>query len=609
MSSSNFSAELQKYVTTHDLEAKVNTILNRALRDRPKDPYAVLSRLTKLEAPSLRGIIGIDARVGFDAACRPAIEVEIKTARGTCLGTISTGNARPLQLSDPRISKEKSEDDDEDGEDDDDDDTVSQEADTGPKTGSSKKQEVSEEDLALEQVELFLREGLDEAVTFVQDVIAPMLFQQDPTDQHAIDKKLQSALDTRKAELNAALEQQHDELEMTEQEEEAADLRCTLQCLALRNAVLATSIAVCRGGATRKEIPLYKHLADLAEQTEQTFVLPLPVISMLNGGSHALNDLPLQDIQVMPTGARTFAEAVEFGVRVQEAMQVLAPQNMQRTRCGGGLTPFWLSRADEALEFVTQCIARAQFKKNKCRIGVDVAACNFYRLGEPDPMVPDDDPVARAFYDLGYKSRGKNTPPKTPFGGQAPPAADAADRDAASAAAAMALEQQPLQLAATFRAWIEKFNIALFTDPFTHDAVPAMEHWLAFCRESGKETLIAAHRLLKVPKSAIPEALHAGRYNTVAFELKQYTTVTAAMGAYHAQEAASCTVIVHTSPGDVVDDFIADFMVALRCGLVKISGLIGAPQTVKLQRFIAIERELTKTDNCTFTGKNFRAYV
>ncbi len=88
---SSFTEELQAYVVEHDLEAKVNTILNRALRDTPNDPFAVLSRLIKLEAPSLRGIISTEARVAFDAGARPAIEVTVGTARGVCSGSVSAG--------------------------------------------------------------------------------------------------------------------------------------------------------------------------------------------------------------------------------------------------------------------------------------------------------------------------------------------------------------------------------------------------------------------------------------------------------------------------------------------------------------------------------------
>ena len=140
---------------------------------------------------------------------------------------------------------------------------------------------------AYEAVELrdggdrYLGKGVLHAVQNVKDVLGPAIVGMDPTDQQAIDDKM-IALDgtPNKAKLGA-------------------------------NAILGVSLAVAKAGAAAQKIPLWKHFANLAGNTVEQVTMPVPCFNVINGGSHAGNKLAFQEYFVIPTGAKSFAEAMQ----------------------------------------------------------------------------------------------------------------------------------------------------------------------------------------------------------------------------------------------------------------------------------------------------------
>ena len=126
--------------------------------------------------------------------------------------------------------------------------------------------------------------GVMKAVDNVNKLIGPALVGSDPTDQKAVDAKM-NALDgtENKGKLGA-------------------------------NAILAVSMAVCKAGAAEKGVPLYRHIADLAGNPK--LVLPVPSFNIINGGSHAGNALAMQEFMILPVGASSFSEAMRMGCEV-----------------------------------------------------------------------------------------------------------------------------------------------------------------------------------------------------------------------------------------------------------------------------------------------------
>jgi enolase len=157
------------------------------------------------------------------------------------------------------------------------------------------------------------------------------------------------------------------------------------------NAILGVSLAVAKAGAAAKNVPLYKHFADLAGNDLDKFTMPVPCFNVINGGSHAGNKLAFQEYFVIPTGAKTFAEAMQIGCEVYHTLGkiIKAKFGGDATLIGdeGGFAPPCDNR--EGCELIMEAIKKAGYE-GKCTIGLDVAASEF--------KVKDQDG-----YDLDFK--------------------------------------------------------------------------------------------------------------------------------------------------------------------------------------------------------------
>ncbi|KAG2470265.1 ENOG enolase, partial [Polypterus senegalus] len=158
------------------------------------------------------------------------------------------------------------------------------------------------------------------------------------------------------------------------------------------NAILGVSLAICKAGAAEKGIPLYRHIADLAGNTD--LILPVPAFNVINGGSHAGNKLAMQEFMVLPVGAESFRDALRVGAELYHTLKGVIKDKYGKdaTNVGdeGGFAPNILENS-EALELLKTAIEKAGFT-DKIVIGMDVAASEFYRDGsyDLDFKSPDD---------------------------------------------------------------------------------------------------------------------------------------------------------------------------------------------------------------------------
>merc|ERR1712176_1377350 len=165
------------------------------------------------------------------------------------------------------------------------------------------------------------------------------------------------------------------------------------------NAILGVSMAIAKAAAACKGVPLYRHLADLAGNTGP-MVLPVPCFNVVNGGSHAGNKLAFQEYFIIPVGADSFKEAMRIGAECYHTLKGIIKKKFggDATLIGdeGGFAPPCDAR--EGVTLIMEAIEKAGFK-DKCAIGMDVAASEFKVEGED-------------CYDLGtwYPESEKNAP-------------------------------------------------------------------------------------------------------------------------------------------------------------------------------------------------------
>jgi enolase len=151
------------------------------------------------------------------------------------------------------------------------------------------------------------------------------------------------------------------------------------------NAILGVSLAVAKAAAADKGVPLYVHFADLAG-SKKPFVLPVPAFNVINGGSHAGNKLAMQEFMILPTGAKSFKEAMKIGSEVYHNLQsvIKAKYGLDATNVGdeGGFAPN-IQKNEEGLDLLVEAIEKAGYT-GKVKIGMDVAASEFFKDNKYD---------------------------------------------------------------------------------------------------------------------------------------------------------------------------------------------------------------------------------
>jgi len=194
----------------------------------------------------------------------------------------------------------------------------------------------------------YLGKGVTGAVAAVNDVIAAALEGQDATEQRIIDQIL---LDLDGTENKGSLG---------------------------ANAILGVSLAVAKAAADASDLPLYKYLGG-----PNAHLLPVPMMNILNGGSHADSNVDIQEFMIAPIGAATFSEALRAGVEVYHSLKALLKEKGLATGLGdeGGFAPN-LSSNREALDLITEAIKRANYVPGKdIALALDVAASEFFTDG------------------------------------------------------------------------------------------------------------------------------------------------------------------------------------------------------------------------------------
>ena len=170
------------------------------------------------------------------------------------------------------------------------------------------------------------------------------------------------------------------------------------------NAILGVSLAIAKAGAAEKGVPLYSHVSDLAG-TKKPYVLPVPFMNVLNGGSHAGGRLAFQEFMIVPDAAPSFSEGLRQGSEVYHKLKALVKKKYGPSAGNvgdeGGVAPD-IHTAEEALDVITGAIEEAGYT-GKIHIGIDVASSEFYKPDvkkyDLDFKNPDSDPSKWVTYE------------------------------------------------------------------------------------------------------------------------------------------------------------------------------------------------------------------
>jgi enolase len=318
------------------------------------------------------------------------------------------------------------------------------------------------------------------------------------------------------------------------------------------NAILGVSLAVAKAAAEEASQPLYRYIGGVNAN-----LLPVPMMNILNGGSHADNSIDFQEFMVMPLGAATFAEGLRMGTEVFHHLKKVLKSKKYSTNVGdeGGFAPNIKSN-EEAIEIVLQSIEAAGYKPGKdIWIAMDAAASEFYDAKEK-------------VYHF-KKSDGKKL---------------SSD-----------------EMVAYWAAWTAKYPIVSIEDGLAEDD---WEGWKKLTDKIGKKTQVVGDDLFVTNVTRLQEGINKGIANSILVKVNQIGTLTETINAVQLAQNNSYTSVMSHRSGETEDTTIADLAVALRTGQIKTGSASRSDRVAKYNQLLRIEEQLGAS--ASYLGKNFR---
>jgi len=322
------------------------------------------------------------------------------------------------------------------------------------------------------------------------------------------------------------------------------------------NAILGVSMAVCKAGAAHKGVPLYRHIADLAG--EKDVIMPVPALNVINGGSHAGNKLAMQEFMVLPTGANNFSEAMRMGSELYHHLKGIIKQKygLDATAVGdeGGFAPNFQNNG-EALELLVEAIKKSGYE-GKIKIGMDIAASEFYKNGK---------------YDLDFKNP------------------DTKESDWISSD----------KLGEMYKGFIKDYPVVSIEDPFDQD------DWEGYKKLTSETNIqIVGDDLLVTNPKRIQTAIDKKACNALLLKVNQIGSVTESIRAHKMAKGQGWGTMVSHRSGETEDCFIADLVVGLGTGQIKTGAPCRSERLAKYNQLLRIEEELGSA--ARFAGNDFR---
>ncbi len=368
----------------------------------------------------------------------------------------------------------------------------------------------------------FLGKGVLNAVNNVNTVIADALTGYEVTDQNEIDKRLIELDGTpNKGKLGA-------------------------------NAILGVSLACAKAAAYTTNQPLYRYIGGVSANT-----LPIPMMNILNGGSHADNSIDFQEFMIMPVGAASFCQALQMGAEVFHNLKSVLKNAGYSTNVGdeGGFAPN-LKSNEEAVEVILQAIERAGYRPGEdVFLALDPASSEYF--------IPEEN-----VYHL-HKSTGDKLTPS--------------------------------QMVDYWKNWTEKYPIISIEDGMAEDD---WDGWKLMTNTLGNKIQLVGDDLFVTNVERLKMGVERGVANSILVKVNQIGSLTETIAAVNYAYRNSYTAVMSHRSGETEDTTIADLAVALNTGEIKTGSASRTDRIAKYNQLLRIEEQLG--DVAYYPGKNFK---
>jgi len=363
----------------------------------------------------------------------------------------------------------------------------------------------------------FMGKGVLQAVKNVNEEIREALLGMDPKDQAKIDQAMIDLDGTEnKARLGA-------------------------------NATLAVSMAVAKAAAAEAGQPLYRYLGG----TEAT-TMPVPMMNIINGGEHADNSVDLQEFMIMPVGASSINEALQWGAEIFHTLKKVLSDKGYNTAVGdeGGFAPD-LKSNEEAITVILEAIEKAGYKAGEqVMIAIDAAASEFYKDGK---------------YVLASEGKSMTSEEFVDF----------------------------------LDVWVDKYPIISIEDGLDESDWAG---WKIMTEKLGKKIQLVGDDLFVTNPKILAEGVEKDIANSILIKVNQIGTLTETLAAITMAKENGYTAVVSHRSGETEDSTIADLAVATNAGQIKTGSMSRSDRIAKYNQLIRIAEELG--DKATFPGKS-----
>ena len=374
---------------------------------------------------------------------------------------------------------------------------------SGASTGSREALELRDQDN-----KYFLGKGVKKAVDNINNIISPELIGLDVSDHTFIDKLMI-------------------DLDGTENKSKLG-----------ANGILGVSLAAAKAAAMDCDLPLYKYIGG-ANAKE----LPVPMMNIINGGSHADNNVDIQEFMVMPVGSKNIKEAIQTGAEIFHTLKKVLNKKGYNTAVGdeGGFAPDLKSNV-EAVEVILEAIGLAGYSAGKdVFIALDAAASEFCKDGK---------------YILSAES-SKN--------------------------------KSSGEMISFYEEWVRQYPIISLEDPLAEDD---WEGWKELTERLGKKVQVVGDDIFVTNTKILKKGIEQKIANSILIKLNQIGTLTETLDAIEMAKRAGFTTVVSHRSGETEDSTIADLAVAVNAGQIKTGSMSRTDRVAKYNQLIRIEEEL-----------------
>ena len=318
------------------------------------------------------------------------------------------------------------------------------------------------------------------------------------------------------------------------------------------NAILGVSLAVARAASEDCRQPLYRYVGGVNSN-----ILPIPMMNILNGGSHADNGIDFQEFMIMPIGAESFSEGLRMGTEIFHHLKAVLKSQGLATNVGdeGGFAPNFKNN-EEAIKAVMQAIDKAGYKAGEdIYIAMDAAASEFYNTEEN-------------VYHFKKSTGDKLT---------------------------------SAQMVDFWADWRKKYPIISIEDGFAEED---WNGWKLMTDKLGATTQLVGDDLFVTNVDYLKKGIDMGVANSILFKVNEIGTLTETINTVSLAHTNSYTSVMSHRSGETEDTTIADLAVALSCGQIKTGSASRSDRIAKYNQLLRIEEQLG--NNARYIGKNFK---